>query len=164
MRARSVLASFSGVFRSIRARFSFHDPTSSSTLPWNSVAEARLRTRLTAPEGSPAPLVRPVAPRTSSTWSYIDRLVKISPELHGCSQVVGTPSIISELSSKPRETNWPRLVSYWFTEKPVVFFTTSVMVRMPWSAICCWVTTDMDCGVSRGLRFSGVAVALSRMV
>lgn len=142
----------------------FQLPASSSTLPVNWRADARLRTMLMAAPGSPAPLTRPVAPRTTSTRSNIARLVKISPLLQGCSQVVGVPSIISVLTSKPRETNWARLASYWCTDRPVVLATASVTVRMPWSSMRCVVMTEIDCGVSRGDRFSGVAVRAASTV
>ena len=42
----------------------------------------------------------------------IARLEKISPELHAWFQVVGTPSIMMLLMSKPRAVNWARFVSY----------------------------------------------------
>jgi len=55
----------------------------------------------------------------------------ISPELHCWSQVLGMPSIISVLMSKPRDVNWARCVSYLCTEMPVTLFSTSVMLERP---------------------------------
>src|SRR5258708_29571708 len=41
-----------------------------TTLFRSVVRGARLRTKLMVPEGSPTPVISPVGPRTTSTWSY----------------------------------------------------------------------------------------------
>ncbi|WP_237732447.1 hypothetical protein [Achromobacter xylosoxidans] len=69
MRARTVPAAFSGVVRSADPRYWFQDPMPALTSPVNSRLLACLRTRLIEAEGLPAPVIRPVAPRTTSMRS-----------------------------------------------------------------------------------------------
>ena len=69
MRARTVPASFRGVDRSATPRYWFQEPAPALTVPVNSRALACLRTRLMEAEGLPAPVIRPVAPRTTSMRS-----------------------------------------------------------------------------------------------
>ena len=69
-----------------------HVPSAAPALPCK-VAVGRLRTRLMVPDGSPAPVIRPAAPRSTSIWSYS----AMSPVLCGVAvvvitSVVGTPS------------------------------------------------------------------------
>ena len=62
---------------SLRAPPTSTSPTAWFQLPPRRVTErwvvrgARLRTKLMVPEGSPTPVIRPVGPRTTSTWSYM---------------------------------------------------------------------------------------------
>ncbi|MNH29645.1 hypothetical protein D3C79_898920 [compost metagenome] len=68
MRPRTLPVGVNGPDRSTSVRYLFHDPSPALTCPLNS-AVGRLRTRLIVAEGSPAPVSRPVAPRSTSTWS-----------------------------------------------------------------------------------------------
>ncbi|MNI33206.1 hypothetical protein D3C73_871410 [compost metagenome] len=54
-------------------------PTFTDTLPVSSALSACLRIRFTDADGLPAPLSRPVAPRTTSTRSYRARSRPESP-------------------------------------------------------------------------------------
>ncbi len=139
-------------------------PTVASIVPSSFLLKARLRTRFSAADGVPAPVIRPVAPRTTSTRSYRARLPSTSPALQAASQVVGILSICRLVTSKPRAVKLARWVSYWLTETPVTLLATSVMVSRPWSSMRCWVMTDTDCGVSRSDMSSGVAVRVRPMV
>ncbi|MNV76004.1 hypothetical protein D3C71_1693320 [compost metagenome] len=69
MRARTVPASFSGVDMSSVPRYWFHEPKPALTEPVKVLLLACLRTRLIDAPGLPAPVIRPVAPRTTSMRS-----------------------------------------------------------------------------------------------
>jgi hypothetical protein len=157
-RARTLPEAFIGVETSLIARRSFQLPMPASTQPVTVLLSACLRTRLIAADGLPAPVIRPVAPRTMSTRSYSASELATSPPLQDCAQVVGMPSICRLSISKPRAVKPPRLVSYWLTETPVALLTTSVTVCRRWSSMRCSATTDTDCGVWRSDRSSGSAV------
>ena len=68
-RPRTLPEALSGEDRSSTPRRLPQEPTLASAEPWN-CAVGFLRTMLTMPDGSPAPVVRPEAPRSTSMRSY----------------------------------------------------------------------------------------------
>ncbi|MNT29437.1 hypothetical protein D3C72_1651760 [compost metagenome] len=116
-----------------------------------------MRTRLIDAAGLPAPFNRPVEPRTTSIRSYS----AVSSPSALKSLCVGTPSTCMLVTSMPRAYKPFSLSSadpFFLKVSPGVLAMASSSVLSPWSDKRWRVITDTDCGVSRKLIGSLVAV------